>query len=39
MKNYDQNIGFRKKCQFFHRKLVKFAENCDNNIGPWMYNK
>jgi hypothetical protein len=35
MQNFDRNIGFREKRQFFRRKLSKFAENCDHNIDPW----
>jgi hypothetical protein len=35
MQNFDHNIGFREKRQFFRRKLAKIAENCDNNIDPW----
>jgi hypothetical protein len=34
MQNFDHNIGFREKRQFFRRKLAKIAENCDNNIDP-----
>jgi hypothetical protein len=34
MQNFDHNIGFWEKRQFFRRKLSKIAENCDHNIGP-----
>jgi hypothetical protein len=34
MQNFDQNIGFWEKRQFFRRKLLKIAENCDHNIDP-----
>jgi hypothetical protein len=34
MQNFDHNIGFREKRQFFRRKLSKIAENCDHNIDP-----
>jgi hypothetical protein len=34
MQNFDHNIGFREKRQFFRRKLAKIAENCDHNIDP-----
>jgi hypothetical protein len=33
--NFDHNIGFWEKRQFFRRKLSKIAENCDNNVDPW----
>jgi hypothetical protein len=35
MQNFDHNIGFREKRQFFRQKLSKIAENCDHNIDPW----
>jgi hypothetical protein len=35
MQNFDRNIGFWEKRQFFRRKLSKIAENCDRNIDPW----
>jgi hypothetical protein len=35
MQNFDHNIGFWEKRQFFCRKLAKIAENCDHNIDPW----
>jgi hypothetical protein len=35
MQNFDHNIGFWEKRQFFRRKLSKIAENCDHNIDPW----
>jgi hypothetical protein len=35
MQNFDHNIGFWEKRQFFSRKLVKIAEICDHNIDPW----
>jgi hypothetical protein len=35
-KKVDHNIGFWEKRQFFRRKLVKIAENCDYNIDPWL---
>jgi hypothetical protein len=34
MRNFDHNIGFWEKRQFFRRKLSKIAENCDHNIDP-----
>jgi hypothetical protein len=34
MQNFDRNIGFEKKRQFFRRKLSKIAENRDHNIDP-----
>jgi hypothetical protein len=34
MQNFDHNIGFWEKRQFFRRKLSKLAEICDHNIGP-----
>jgi hypothetical protein len=34
MQNFDHNIGFWEKLQFFRRKLSKIAENCDHNIDP-----
>jgi hypothetical protein len=34
MQNFDHNIGFCEKRQFFRRKLSKIAENCDHNINP-----
>jgi hypothetical protein len=34
MQNFDHNIGFWEKRQFFRRKLSKIAENCDHNIDP-----
>jgi hypothetical protein len=37
MQNFDQNIGFWEKRQFFRPKLSKIAENCDHNIDPrWL---
>jgi hypothetical protein len=36
MQNFDHNIGFWEKRQFFRRKLSKIAENCDHNIDPWL---
>jgi hypothetical protein len=36
MQNFDHNIGFWEKRQFFRRKLAKIAENCDHNIDPWL---
>jgi hypothetical protein len=39
-KNCDRNIGFWEKRQFFRRKWVKIAENCDHNIDPrWVREK
>jgi hypothetical protein len=35
MQNFDHNIGFWEKRQFFRRKLSKIAENCDHNIDSW----
>jgi hypothetical protein len=35
MQNFDHNIGFWEKRQFFRQKLSKIAENCDHNIDPW----
>jgi hypothetical protein len=35
MQNFDHNIGFWEKGQFFAETLSKFAENCDHNIDPW----
>jgi hypothetical protein len=34
MQYFDHDIGFREKRQFFRRKLLKIAENCDHNIDP-----
>jgi hypothetical protein len=34
--NFDHNIDFWEKRQFFRRKLSKIAENCDHNIDPWF---
>jgi hypothetical protein len=34
MQNFDHDIGFGEKRQFFCRKLGKIAENCDHNIDP-----
>jgi hypothetical protein len=34
MQNFDHNIGFWEKRQFFRRKLSKIAESCDHNIDP-----
>jgi hypothetical protein len=34
MQNFDHNIGFWEKRQFFIQKLSKIAENCDHNIDP-----
>jgi hypothetical protein len=34
MQNFDHNIGFGEKRQFFRRKSSKIAENCDHNIDP-----
>jgi hypothetical protein len=36
MQNFDHNIGFWEKRQFFRQKLSKIGENCDHNIDPWM---
>jgi hypothetical protein len=36
MQNFDHNIGFWEKRQFFRRKLPKIAENCDHNIDVWL---
>jgi hypothetical protein len=36
MQNFDHNISFWEKRQFFLRKLSKIPENCDHNIDPWM---
>jgi hypothetical protein len=38
MQNFDRNIDFWEKRQFFRRKLSKIAENCDHNIDPWSPN-
>jgi hypothetical protein len=38
LQNFDHNIGFWEKRQFFCRKWAKIAENCDHNIDPWIYN-
>jgi hypothetical protein len=35
MQNFDHNIGFWEKRQFFRQKLAKIAEYCDHNIDPW----
>jgi hypothetical protein len=35
MQNFNHNIGFREKRQFFRWKLAKIAENCDHNMDPW----
>jgi hypothetical protein len=35
MQNFDHNIGFWEKRQFFRQRLSKIAENCDHNIDPW----
>jgi hypothetical protein len=32
MQNFDHNIGFWEKRQFFRQNLSKIAENCDHNI-------
>jgi hypothetical protein len=37
MQNFDHNIGFCEKRQFFRRKLSKIAKNCDHNIGPRFF--
>jgi hypothetical protein len=37
MQNFDHNIGFWEKRQFFRRKLSKIAENCDHNIDPRLF--
>jgi hypothetical protein len=34
MQNFDHNIGFWEKRQFFRRKWAKITENCDHNIDP-----
>jgi hypothetical protein len=34
MQNFDHNIGFWEKRQFFRRKLSNIAENWDHNIDP-----
>jgi hypothetical protein len=34
MQNFDHNIGFCEKRQFFRQKLSKIAENSDHNIDP-----
>jgi hypothetical protein len=34
MQNFDLNIGFWEKRQFFRQKLSKISENCDHNIDP-----
>jgi hypothetical protein len=34
MQNFDRNINFREKRQFFLQKFSKIAENCDHNIDP-----
>jgi hypothetical protein len=39
MQNFDHNIGFWEKSQFFCRKLAKIAENCDRNIDPWAIHR
>jgi hypothetical protein len=42
MQNFDNNIGFWEKRQFFRRKLSKIGENCDHNIdprSPWRFTK
>jgi hypothetical protein len=36
MQNFDHNIGFREKRQFFRRKLSNIAENNGHNIDPWF---
>jgi hypothetical protein len=36
MQNFDHNIGFWEKLQFFRRKLSKIAENRDHNIDPCL---
>jgi hypothetical protein len=36
-KNFNHNIGFWEKRQFFRRKLSKIAENCDHNIDPRLF--
>jgi hypothetical protein len=35
MQIFANNIVFLEKCQMFHRKLAKIADNCDHNIDPW----
>jgi hypothetical protein len=37
MQNFDHNIGFWEKRQFFRQKLPKNAENCDHNIDPCLH--
>jgi hypothetical protein len=39
MQNFDHNIGFWEKRQFFRLKLSKISENCDHNIDPWSLKK
>jgi hypothetical protein len=34
MQQFDHNIGFGGKHQFFRRKVPKIAENCGHNIDP-----
>jgi hypothetical protein len=34
MQNFDLNIGFWEKRQFFRQKLQNIVENCDHNIDP-----
>jgi hypothetical protein len=34
MQNFDHNIVFSEKRQYFRRKLSKIAENCYHNIDP-----
>jgi hypothetical protein len=36
MQNFDHNIGFWEKRQFFRQKVSKIAKNCDHNIDPWQ---
>jgi hypothetical protein len=38
MQNFDNNIGFWEKRQFFRRKLSKIEKNCDHNIDPFTPN-
>jgi hypothetical protein len=37
MQNFDHNIGFWEKRQFFRLKLSKIAKNYDHNIDPRKY--
>jgi hypothetical protein len=37
MQNFDQNISFWEKRQFFAENWQKSQKNCDHNIDPWLF--